>query len=45
MYVDLHRRKKTYLYRVAIFKETMSQEKCVFLAIARTVEHDVLSVN
>jgi len=44
-YVDLHRRKQTYLYGVAIVTEILTGEKCVFLAIARTIQHDVLSVH
>ena len=44
-YVDLHRRKQTYLYGVAIVTEIMAGEKCVFLAIARTIQQDVLSVH
>jgi len=42
-YVYVHRRKQT--YRIAIVMKTMTQEKCVFLAIAHTIEHDVLPVH
>ena len=45
-YVDLHRRKQTYLYRAAIVTERVKGDFfSFFFAIARTIQHDVLSVH